>query len=186
MQQGAAASELLQPLSEIRALIETTIRSIRSLTFDLASPVLYEVGLEAAIESLADQLQERHRVRCHFQDDGQQKPTGGELQVVLYHAVRELLANVAKHAHATSVHVSVRRDGDSLRIRVEDDGVGFEIPAAGFHVSRSGGFGLFHAAECLKHLGGRLQVDSAPGRGTTVTLGAPLAAASSTHEAQPG
>ncbi|MHC4319682.1 MAG: sensor histidine kinase [Planctomycetota bacterium] len=73
-----------------------------------------------------------------------------DLKVVLHHAVRELLANVAKHAQASSVYVSIRRDGADVRIRVEDDGIGFEPPTNGFRISRSGGYGLFHVGERLK------------------------------------
>jgi PAS domain S-box-containing protein len=178
LRQAAAATALWQPLSEIRELIEKAIESTRSLTFDLASPILYEVGLEAALESLADKIQERYGIERHFEDDGLPKPMGDESRIVLYHAVRELLANVARHAHATSVHVSVRRDGACVRVDVEDDGVGFEVPKTGFRVSRSGGFGLFHVDECLKHLGGRLEMHSQPGRGTAVTVVAPLIAES--------
>lgn len=182
LQESEPATEARQALSEVRGLIETTIKSIRSLTFDLAPPVLYEVGLEPALESLADQIQERHNIQRVFEDDGQAKPVGTELKVVLHHAVRELLANVAKHSQASSVHVSIRRDGANVRIRVEDDGIGFEAPKSGFRVSRSGGFGLFHVGERLQHLGGRLDVESQPGHGTTVTVVAPLAAASPVND----
>ncbi|MHC4589498.1 MAG: sensor histidine kinase, partial [Planctomycetota bacterium] len=163
-------------------LIDTAIKSIRSLTFDLAPPVLYEVGLEPALESLADQIQERHGIQCVFEDDAQAKPVSTDLKVVLHHAVRELLANVAKHAQASSVYVSIRRDGADVRIRVEDDGIGFEPPKSGFRVSRSGGYGLFHVGERLKHLGGRLDVESQPGHGTTVTVVAPMAAVSPVND----
>jgi PAS domain S-box-containing protein len=182
LQEAEPTTEARQALSEVRGLIETAITSIRSLTFDLAPPILYEVGLEPALEDLADQIQQRHGIRRVFEDDGQPKPLSPELKVVLHHAVQELLVNVAKHAQASSVHVSIRRDGANVRIRVEDDGVGFEPPENGFRVSRSGGFGLFHVGERLRHLGSRLDIESQPGRGTTVTVVAPLAVASPAHE----
>jgi two-component system CheB/CheR fusion protein len=182
LKESEPTTEARQALSEVRGLIETAIKSIRSLTFDLAPPILYEVGLEPALESLADEIQERHGIQGVFEDDGQAKPVGAELKVVLHHAVRELLANVAKHAQASSVHVSIRRDGANVRIRVEDDGIGFEPPKSGFRVSRSGGFGLFHVGERLTHLGGQLDVESQPGHGTAVTVVAPLAAASPVND----
>jgi PAS domain S-box-containing protein len=177
LQETEAAPEARQALSDVRGLLETAITSIRSLTFDLAPPILYEVGLEPALEDLADQIQERHGIQRVFEDDGQPKPLGAELTVVLHHAVRELLMNVAKHAQASSVRVSIRREGADVRIRVEDDGVGFEPPKNGFHVSRAGGFGLFHVGERLRHFGGRLDVESQPGHGTAVTVIAPLTTA---------
>jgi PAS domain S-box-containing protein len=177
-----AGPQLRQALSQIRDLIETTIDSSRSLTFDLTSPVLYEVGLEAALDSLTNQMQEQHGIQHHFEDDGQPKPMTDELKVILYHTVRELLANVAKYAQAGSVFISIGRDGGSVRIRVEDDGVGFEVPKTGFHVSESGGFGLYHAGERMKHLGGRFHVESTAGQGTTVTIVVPLATASTVND----
>jgi PAS domain S-box-containing protein len=182
LRESEPTTEARQALSEVRLLIDTAIKSIRSLTFDLAPPVLYEVGLEPALESLADQIQERHGIQCVFEDDAQAKPVSTDLKVVLHHAVRELLANVAKHAQASSVYVSIRRDGADVRIRVEDDGIGFEPPKSGFRVSRSGGYGLFHVGERLKHLGGRLDVESQPGHGTTVTVVAPMAAVSPVND----
>lgn len=178
LQEAEATTEVRQALSKVRELIETAITSIRSLVFDLAPPILYEVGLEPALEDLADQIQERHGVQRVFEDDGQPKPLGTELKIVLHHAARELLMNVAKHAKASSVHVCIGRDGANVRIRIEDDGVGFEPPTNGFRVSRSGGFGLFHVGERLRDFGGRLDVESRPGHGTAVTVVAPLDAAS--------
>ena len=181
-QAAGAAPQLRQALSQIRDLIETTIDSTRSLTFDLTSPLLYEVGLEAALDSLANQMREQHGIQHHFQDDDQPKPMTDELKVILYHTVRELLANVAKHAQAESVSISIGRDGGSVRIQVEDDGVGFEVPKTGFHVSESGGFGLYHAGERMKHLGGRFHVESTAGEGTAVTIVAPLATTSTVND----
>lgn len=183
VQQAAAGGHRIdQALKEVRDLIESTITSTRSLTFDLASPILYEIGLEAALESLADELHKRHGIRRRFRDDGLPKPLRRDSQVVIYHAVRELLMNVVKHAHAGSVHVSIGRDGGDVRVCVEDDGIGFKTPDEGFHISRSGGFGLFHAGQRLNHLGGRLEVRSEPRRGTAVMVVAPLATGSPLHD----
>jgi PAS domain S-box-containing protein len=182
LQEAEPTTKARQALGEVRGQIETAIKSIRSLIFDLVPPLLYEVGLEPALEGLADQIQERHGIQRVFEDDGQPKPLGAELKIVLHHAVRELLMNVAKHARASAVHVSICRDGANVRIRVEDDGVGFEPPKSGFRVSRTGGFGLFHVGERLRHLGGRLDVESQPGHGTAVTVVAPLAAASPVND----
>jgi signal transduction histidine kinase len=84
---------------------------------------------------------------------------------------------VAKHAAARNVDVTVSRDGDEIRCEVVDDGCGFD-PASVFTAMLGGanppGFGLFSIRERLEHLGGRLELDSAVGRGTRATLRAPL------------
>jgi signal transduction histidine kinase len=94
------------------------------------------------------------------------------LRVVLFQAVRELLVNVVKHARATHAQVVLRRDGDALRIIVEDDGVGFEVAEIKKGTPRS--FGLFNIRERVEYLGGRLKVRSLCNYGTRATLIAPL------------
>ncbi len=176
LRQATAATELAGPVNEVRDLIEGTIQSTRSLTFELGSPVLYELGLEAALETLAEDMEQQHGVRCELENDGHDKPMKEELSLMLFRSVRELLINVVKHAQATLVKISIEEDGHDIKIGVEDDGVGFKVQQARFHSSREGGFGLFAVAERLDHLGGRLEVKSTPGHGTRATLYAPLGA----------
>lgn len=174
LRQAAAQSEHAKTIDEIRDLVSRSIDSTRSLTFELGSPILYELGLVAALESLVDQAGRQHSLTTRFEDDGQPKPVSEDVAIVLFQAVRELLNNIAKHADAREAAVAVRSDGKAIDITVTDDGRGFHVPASGFSVSPSGGFGLFHVSERLDYMGGRFAVESAPGRGTTVQLSAPL------------
>ena len=86
----------------------------------------------------------------------------------------ELLTNVVKHGQAQSVSVSMACWEQSLQIVVEDDGVGFDTDSVDKHPDHSGGFGLFSIAVRMVDLGGSLELVSAPGRGCTATLIAPL------------
>ncbi len=174
LQQADCPHAVVRGLSEVRSLIEATIESTRALTFDLVSPVLHELGLDAAIESLIEDFRVRHNLSFHLENDGQDKPLSEGARVVLFKAVRELLFNIVKYARARTVHVSVKRVDTSVCICVEDDGLGFDTPEEGFQVSPRGGFGLFNIHERLDYLGGRLDVDSQQGRGTRITLTAPL------------
>lgn len=158
---------------EVQALIEQAIVDTRSLTFELSPPVLYELGLVAALEWLARKIQQEHGVQTRFHDDGQPKPLDEDFRIVLFQAVRELLVNVVKHARATHAQVLLRREADALRIIIEDDGVGFEVPKiSAKETMRS--FGLFNIRERVEYLGGRVKIRTEPGRGTRVTLMAPL------------
>jgi PAS domain S-box-containing protein len=171
---SASSTGIAEPLNEIHELVDEIIQETRSLTFEVSSPILYELGLEAAVEWLAEQIQERHGILYDFEDDRQPKPIDGDIRVLLFQAVRELLTNVAKHAQAHSVKVSIGRDDSNIKITVEDDGIGFDMSETGSHWSRNEGFGLFSIRERLDYLGGRLEVESEPGRGTWATLTAPL------------
>lgn len=159
---------------ELRDLIEQAITDTRSLTVELSPPVLYEIGLVAALEWLARKIEQEHQITTHFEDDGQAKPLDDKFRVVLFQAVRELLVNIVKHAHATAVHLTVRRDGDAIRIVIEDNGVGFDPAALQKRASLISGFGLFNVRERLGYLGGQLKIRSSPGEGTRITLLAPL------------
>lgn len=94
--------------------------------------------------------------------------------MVLFQAVRELLANVGKHARASEVRVSIDRDGDTLRVEVADVGIGFDPADVAPPSVTHGGFGLFGIRERLRLLGGVMRIDSEAGSGTRVTLTAPL------------
>jgi PAS domain S-box-containing protein len=162
-------------LDEAQELLEKTIHDTRSLTFELSPPALYEVGFEPAVERLTEQYQESHGIVVDFVNDGKPKPLGNDIRILLFKAVRELLANVVKHARAHKTKVSlVRGENDNIRIEVEDDGIGFNVPEFRYLGSKTGGFGLFNMRERLEHLGGHLEIMSEPGRGSRFTLTAPL------------
>jgi signal transduction histidine kinase len=162
-------------LKEVSDSIGEAINDMRSLTFDLSYPILYELGFEAAVaEWLTERIEERHRIATEFEDDGQPKPLDEDVRVLLFRDVRELLMNVVKHAQAKKVKVSIRKVGRQIQVRVEDDGIGFDPEKVAATAVRRGGFGLFSIRERLEQLGGHLEIDSEPGHGTRVTLIAPL------------
>jgi len=165
--------EAVSSVDQVRQLVEQIMRDTRSLTFDLSPPVLYELGLEAALEWLAEQTSRRHGIPTEFHDDRRPKPLHEDVGVLLFRATRELLINVAKHAHASRARLSVSRDDARIRVEVRDDGVGFDVEQVTAHNTQAG-FGLFSIRERLDHVGGRLEANSRPGDGSTLALLAPL------------
>jgi len=160
--------------AEIHALMEQALSDTRSLTFELSPPVLYELGLKAGIEWLADQIRDRHGVKVDLVDDGRIWPLDEDVRGILFRAVRELLINVVKHAQTDKATVSLRRLNGHVEIEVEDRGVGFRPSAIDPGMGRTEGFGLFSLRERMNHLGGKLEVDALTGLGTRVTLIVPL------------
>jgi PAS domain S-box-containing protein len=163
-----------ESIDEIRNLIDQSIRDTRSLTLELSPQVLHELGLQKALGWLCEQMKEKHSIDFVFYDDRQPKPLTDELQSVVYHAVRELMINIVKHAQVETAQISLRRNGNQVCILVEDRGVGFD--ASGVFVNRNGnsGFGLFSIRERLSLLGGHLELSSQHSTGTTATLSVPL------------
>ena len=165
----AATSALAADLSEIRDQIDQTIQFTRSLTFELSPPILYELGFGDAVQWLTSQFQENCGTKIELQQEPHPTPLTDEVRTILFLVVRELLANVAKHAQAHHAKVVIEEDGDQLKIHVEDDGVGFNVAKSG-----AVGFGLFSIRERLDHIGGQMKVQSKPRHGTLVTLTIPL------------
>lgn len=168
-----SSPEHAKTLEEVRDLVAQTIKSMRSLMFELSPPVLYELGFEAAVEWLVRQAEKQHGFSVEFQNDKRRKPLAHNVRVFLFQAVRELLVNVAKHAQAQNVKVSTRRIGDEIRVSVEDDGVGFEVSQVHSYDYKTGGFGLFSIRERLGYINGAIDINSKPGR-TRITLVAPI------------
>jgi PAS domain S-box-containing protein len=173
LQAMAPSTELAISIEQILKLVEQTAQSTRTLIFDLSPPVLYELGFEPAVEWLTEQVQEQHGIPFGFEDDGQPKPMSKQIRILLFTAVRELVTNIVKHAKAQRASLSMRRDGANIRILIEDDGCGFHCSQDN-HSSKVNGFGLFSVRERLKHLGGKIEIESNPGQGTRLTLVAPL------------
>ncbi len=171
----ADSQELTAMLRTVAELLDDCIEFTRSMTFELGTPVLYEIGLEAALQNLAARMEREYGLSTSFEDDGRAKPLAEEARVALYRAARELLINVVKHARADSAKLSLRRQNGFVRLSVEDDGVGFDTIALEARNVRSQGFGLFSIRERISHLGGAFDLNSAPGEGTAVRLRVPLA-----------
>lgn len=162
-------------MEEVRGLLEQAASATRSATFELSSPVLHQLGLEAALQSLGERMQHRYGLRFEFDPDPVSARVPEETGVVLFRAVRELLLNVHKHARATCARVALRMVPEGLLIRVEDDGVGFEAGATSHGFSAAGGFGLFSITAQIGGIGGRVEVHSSPGAGTRVSMTVPAA-----------
>jgi len=161
-------------------MLDTALEETRSLTFELSPPILYELGLGSAIESLAEQVQRRHGLQVRVRNSMGADEPPLELRVLLFQATRELIVNVVKHADARSALVTLQhgRGNDSRRLRIEikDNGQGF-LPAD--LASGRAGFGLFNLRTRLEQVGGTLHLQSAPGKGTRAIVTAPLNASAS-------
>jgi two-component system, chemotaxis family, CheB/CheR fusion protein len=156
-------------------LLEQAIGDARGLIFELSPPVLYDLGLEAALGWLAEDLDKRHGLKVEIGDDGADKPLDDAAKGVVFRAVRELLMNVLKHAQSREAKVALRLTDGQVHIDVEDRGVGFELGAPSEAPSRRG-FGLLSVREQIARLGGQLVVQSASGRGTLASVRVPLQA----------
>jgi len=165
---GAPPSDQKQTLKEAKALLLQSIQETRSLMNDLGNPLLFDMGVKAACESHAGRLMETHSVRivCDIKDAF--KYVNPDVKTILYQLIRELLANVVKHSQARNARVMIDMENGHFRVKVTDDGVGFDPERLGAPTVE-GGFGLYSIRERLIAIDGRLRIESAPGSGTIVT-----------------
>ena len=150
-------------------IINQALAYTRSLVGQLCPPVLKEFGLAVALKWLAEQMQQ-HRLAVEVYAEEDRLPLADEQEVLLFQSVRELLMNVVKHAQTDTATVRVEQESGVLRIEVQDQGAGFDPAGAESPIALSSKFGLFSITERMQALGGRFDLQSAPGQGTTAPL----------------
>ena len=164
----AQEPEMRRSAEKADELLDESIRVSRSLSQELSPPALYDEDLGRSLEWLADWMREKHDMTVRILADAAAQPQDENTCVLCFQIVRELLFNVVKHAGVREVDVRLSRERDNVvRIVVSDPGVGFNPDAL------SEGFGLFSIRERLGQIEGQLDVDSAPGWGTRVTVTVP-------------
>lgn len=171
---GVLGAEQIALVSGIADLIADTIKDTRSLIHELHPEWLCDTSLEQALSWFAGQTEARYGLRCTTAVAPVPKRLSKDVQEVLFHAVRELLVNVAKHARASVANIICGCEKDWMFVRVVDNGRGFEASTILSPSSKTGGFGLTIIRARLGLLGGNLYIDSHAGEGTSVMITLPL------------
>jgi signal transduction histidine kinase len=165
------ASEREPIAREIADALEHSFRLTRSLSVELAPPVLYEHGLAAALEWLAAETRKNYDVEVTVEADSSANPEAADVRIFLFRAVRELLLNSVKHATGSALHVTMQHlRPDKVRIIVADGGPGFDPTSLDAQLTSSQKFGLFNIRERVSSFGGEFHINSSPKRGTQITL----------------
>jgi PAS domain S-box-containing protein len=165
--------DLKQEIAEIEKIIGDSVNMSRSLSAELSPPILYEGSLSDGLEWLARWMLEKNR----FPVDLAIKVVPNlreDAKVLMFESVREMLFNALKHSKASSARVSLEpADGGGLRLIVSDEGVGFD-PRRLNPIGVDAGLGLFSIRERICLIGGSLEIESAPGKGSRMALTVPL------------
>lgn len=159
------AAEHLQQLKETA---RQALREMRLLIFELRPSPLQENGLAAALRHRLDAVESRAGIDTSLEVDAD-APIPPEVETSLYWIAQEALNNALKHARATELRLDLRVEAASIGLRIEDDGIGFD-PAVR---AEGTGFGLTGMQERCDQLGWRLQIQSAPGKGTIIHVEVP-------------
>lgn len=169
--QKFAPPQIAEALRNVSDNISEAVKQTRTLTFDLSPPTLYTLGFEIAIEELIERFCEEHQLEYSFRNSDEPKPLTTPVKILLYRSIREMLINIAKHAKAKLVKIALARNNNDIQVTVEDDGKGFDASVLS---EKPKGLGLFSVRERLRHIGGKLEIESKKGKGSHITLTAPL------------
>lgn len=173
LQGNAVFSGMEEDLAEIVAILTRSIRYTRNLTVEISPPVLYELGIPATIDWLAERARQRHKLRVQSTQSGIPQTMGEDIRVFVFKALQELIANVAKHARTDQVVIHTTWKAERFEIVVSDKGCGFDTAKFGGSFTEDSCFGLFSIHERLSYIGGDLIIDSTPGAGTRISILAP-------------
>jgi signal transduction histidine kinase len=162
-----------RPLERARELAEQTVQTIRNIALLLRPTLLDDLGLVPALQFQLEDFLRRNPIACDFVEDGVADQLPDPARTCVYRVIQEALHNCEKHSAATKVRVLVRQLPGELVAEVEDNGRGFSCDTQGMPF-RNTGLGLLGIRERAAIAGGTLVIDSAPGRGTRITLHIPL------------
>jgi two-component system sensor histidine kinase EvgS len=182
MQLAAVQRKTVDPsvggiLKDVSQTLLSAARETRHLIFDLSSPTIKELGLPAAINDWMAAKMPQHGIAFELidhSDDAHRLILTDDNAALLYRHVRELLTNVIKHAKANTVAVDMQTTANEILIGVQDNGVGFDATRFPGSVKRSEHYGLFSIEEGMAEMGGRLEIESAPGSGCRAVLRLPV------------
>jgi signal transduction histidine kinase len=155
-------------LEELESLIDEELGALRQLIGNLRPMYLEDLGFVPAVEMLAQQMQDQTGISVAVTVDGEVARLPPDMEVAAYRIIQQALDNVAVHAHAEHSWTKISFREDSLRIAVQDDGVGFTPPEQPADLARRGHFGLMGMHERALLYGGSLVIASAPGAGATI------------------
>jgi signal transduction histidine kinase len=162
-------AQLRQQMEEAQTLVGRTIEEIRRISIDLRPSLLDDLGLAPALRWQCDRLSRHSNMDVRFTSRQETRRLDSSVETAVYRAAQEALTNIARHAHATIVDVSLDHRADRLYLSISDDGQGFSGDA-----DQGIGLGLLGMQERLSAVGGTVHITSRPGSGTTLRIEVPL------------
>ncbi len=164
--------EMRPEVEELQRMTAAALEHLRRIAMELRPAILDDLGLVEALRWQAEEFQKQTGVPITLRVQGRIERLPRQVELVLYRVAQEALTNIARHARATRVEVTLNCSTEQLELFIADDGVGFDPEAV--RRSRARSLGLMGMAERLALIGGTLEIDSAPGKGTRIRARVPV------------
>jgi two-component system sensor histidine kinase UhpB len=169
--------EAVKYLKSINDLVDAMVTSVRRIIANLPPKIIDDLGLLPALKSMIGNFESRYHIKCSLEVSGQELEVDTHIATAVYRMMQEALNNVAKHAHATLVRITVHCTDTLIELSISDNGVG--ISPDSFH--KAGSFGLIGMRERAVALGGHMKIKSSPLGGTSLSISIPTNTVSNTE-----
>ena len=154
-------------LRKTREMLQESLQKTRNLSHDLSPPILSYAGLKDALDWLAKSMDDRHGLKIDLETADIQRPRSRTVEMFLFRSARELLFNVVKHADVKKARITLESSDDGFYLTIADEGRGFDPAMAD---SGHSGIGIYSIRERIDLMGGKFEIQSTPGKGTTTVI----------------
>jgi signal transduction histidine kinase len=161
---------LLEKTKSMSELIDMAIETVKRISAELRPPVLDDLGIAVALEWQAEEFNKRTQIKCEFTSKPQDIVLEPDHSTAIFRIFQEALTNVARHSNASRVKAVLTKETDKIVLTIKDNGKGIEKK----QIADPKAFGIIGMRERARFLGGELRVNSAPGKGTSITVSIPL------------
>jgi two-component system sensor histidine kinase DegS len=158
---------------DIRDDIRQIIEDIRHFSQELRPSILDDLGLIPALKWLVSDFEKNYKILVETEITGTQRQLPPESELVMFRIIQESLTNIGKHSRASDVSINVVFSDGYFKVIIQDNGIGFELPGKISDLARIGKLGLVGIRERAELLGGKFNIESRPGKGTTLTIEVP-------------
>jgi len=172
LEQAAEATEgeVKDGLHKIKEDLIGLSENVHSLSRQLHPSIVEDLGIASALQSLCEEIQQNEGIQIDYEENATPADVPNDRAICIYRVVQEALRNIVKHARATQTQVHLHSENGTLQFQVRDNGIGFILDEAKYRV----GLGLHSMEERVWLIGGTVQVETAPGDGTTISVSIPL------------
>lgn len=161
---------LLEKTKSMYELVDTAIQTVKRISVELRPGVLDDLGIAAALEWQAAEFEKLTGIRCEFSSNRKDIILDPDRSTAIFRIFQETLTNVVRHANATKLKASLKKEAGRIVLRIRDNGIGIEKK----QISDPGAFGLIGMRERAHFLGGEVRISGTPGKGTTVAVSIPV------------
>ncbi len=162
--------ETMAKITRQKSAVDRTMQDVRRFSHELHPSILDHLGLVPALDQLVEEMNQRNDMAVSFTTRGNEKKLSSAKELAVFRVVQEALSNIRKHARATQAEVSLQYLSDSVKLRISDNGTGFDIKKESEAAISRGSLGLVSMRERAHLIGAELKIESRLGQGTSITM----------------